>query len=159
VRETLVHQKCFKSERISNRKGYGGAGIRTWHLQDLKLEGCLAPGEHLQCNCRPRDGKGCKRSENLNIGDQNLQARVCGEICINVTCAVCIYSAKDMCADGVSSHSGQTQTSHVNTPSATESNYFPGPTALQRSAWPSKCPISWRCMQSSQSPSPLHRLC
>jgi hypothetical protein len=73
---------------VSNREGCGGAGISTWHLQDLKLKGCLEPGEHIECNWRPRDGKVIERSENLEIGDQNLHACVCKEICMNVTCAV-----------------------------------------------------------------------
>jgi hypothetical protein len=31
---------------IDSGRGYDGAGIRTWHLQDLKFKGCLEPGEH-----------------------------------------------------------------------------------------------------------------
>ena len=60
-----------------------GSGTETWHLHDLKLKGGLEPGDHLVCDSRPRDGEHRERSEDLEVGDHNLHACVCGEICMN----------------------------------------------------------------------------
>ena len=84
-----------------------GSGTETWHLHDLKLKGGLENGNHVVCNLRPRDGEHRERSEDLEVGDQNLYACVHGEICMN---------GQGLVANGVSSHSGQTHTSPANTP-------------------------------------------
>ena len=60
-----------------------GSGTETWHLHDLKLKGGLEHGNHLVCNWRPRDGEHRETSEDLEVGDQNLHACVCGEIYMN----------------------------------------------------------------------------